>query len=490
MTRRRLGLAVAIAATVAAGTVAVAGATRDRDRREAKNVILLVGDGLGPTHIEAARIRYHGPAGRLALEQLPRRGMVSTYSVEPNSARPDLVTDSASAATAWASGVKTYDNAVGKDAFGRVVPSLMDEAKESGMRTGNVSTAEITDATPAAMVAHVSRRGCQGPDFAAGACQEPGQEPDQPVAEQIARAPVADVIFGGGLSRFEPDDQEAMQGNGYAVLGSFGDPALPAQSEASQAVASGDELDGVTGPDRRVIGLFNRGNLTVEKYKRENPASPQAREPSLAAMTAKAIDLLADSRQARRRGFLLQVEGGLIDKRSHANDAAQTLEEVRAFDEAVRVAVDFARRDRRTLVVVTADHETAGFSIIAPDTITNAEATNPPGNTDPGNPANASAPGRSPAANTKDAARSRGIANGGAGGGTPSFGPATFRTPDDPPDVADGTPEASLWTAYGSGNHTGAGVPIYAFGPASDQFASPMDNTDIHRKIKKALRAL
>lgn len=370
MTRRRLGLAVAIAATVAAGTVAVAGATRDPDGREAKNVILLVGDGLGPTHIEAARIRYHGPAGRLALEQLPRRGVVSTYSVEPNSTRPDLVTDSASAATAWASGVKTYDNAVGKDAFGRVVPSLMDEAKESGMRTGNVSTAEITDATPAAMVAHVSRRGCQGPDFAAGACQEPGQG------------------------------------------------------------------------------------------------------------------------QARRRGFLLQVEGGLIDKRSHANDAAQTLEEVRAFDEAVRIAVDFARRDRRTLVVVTADHETAGFSIIPPDTFTNAEATNPPGDTDPGNPANASAPDRSPAANTKDAARSRGIANGGAGGGTPNFGPATFRTPDDPPDVVDGTPEASLWTAYGSGNHTGAGVPIYAFGPASDQFAGPMDNTHIYRKIKKALRAL
>lgn len=488
--RRRIGIAVAVAVAVAAGTVVLAGPTRDPDGPEARNVILLVGDGMGPTHIEAARIRYHGPAGRLALDQLPHRGVVSTYAVEQNSARPDLVTDSASAATAWASGVKTYDNAIGKDAFGRVVPTLMEQAQEAGMRTGNVSTAEITDATPAAMVAHVSRRGCQGPDFAAGACQEPGHEPDQPVAEQIARTTVADVILGGGLSRFEPDDQQAMEGNGYTVLGDFGDPALPAQTETSQSVATGDELDGVTGPDRRVIGLFNRGNLTVEKHKRENPASPQAREPSLAAMTVKAIDLLADSRQGRRRGFLLQVEGALIDKRSHANDAAQTLEEVRAFDEAVRVAVDFARRDGRTLVVVTADHETGGFGIIGRNGFTNAEATNPPGNTDSGNPANTSAPSRSSAANTKDAARSRGIANGGDGAGTATFGPATFRTPDDPPDVADGTPGASLWTAYGSGNHSGADVPIYAFGPASGQFDGRMDNTDIYRKVKKALRAL
>ena len=131
--------------------------------------------------------------------------------------------------------------------------------------------------------------------------------------------------------------------------------------------------------------------MTVEKYKRENPASVQAQEPSLPEMTTKALALL---QKGNKKGFYLQVEGALIDKRSHANDAAQTLEEIKAFDEAVKIAYDFARRDGHTLVIVTADHETAGFSIIEKGTFTNAEATSPPANVDAGNPANNSTPSR------------------------------------------------------------------------------------------------
>src|SRR3954451_18152885 len=103
--------------------------------------------------------------------------------------------------------------------------------------------------------------------------------------------------------------------------------------------------------------------MTIEKYKRENPNSPQAQEPTLAEMTTRAIQLLRDG-GSRGNGFYLQVEGALIDKRSHANDAAQTLEETKASAAAGPAPMASARRDGHTLVIVTADHECAGFNII------------------------------------------------------------------------------------------------------------------------------
>src|SRR3712207_3965266 len=133
-------------------------------------------------------------------------------------------------------------------------------------------------------------------------------------------------------------------------------------------------------------------------------------------MTTKAIDLLSRSKQGQDNGFLLQVEGALIDKRSHANDAAQTLEEMRAFDAAIVRAVEFAERDGNTLVIVTADHECAGFNIIARGSFTNAEAGAPPANIDTSNAANNSTPQRTVDANTKDTARSTGPVNGGGAG--------------------------------------------------------------------------
>lgn len=111
-------------------------------------------------------------------------------------------------------------------------------------------------------------------------------------------------------------------------------------------------------------------------------------------MTKKAIELLDQKKKAGGNGFYLQIEGALIDKRSHANDAAQTLQEIKAFDDAVAAALDFAKKDGNTLVIVTADHECAGFNIIEKGSFTNAEATAPPVNVDSGNTANNSTPTR------------------------------------------------------------------------------------------------
>ena len=152
----------------------------------------------------------------------------------------------------------------------------------------------------------------------------------------------------------------------------------------------------------------------------------------------------------------------------------------------MQVAYDFAARDKNTLVIVTADHECAGFNIIEPGTFTNAEAANFPGtgNVDAGSSGNNSVPVRS-GAQAKDPARSTGP-NNAAGSTAGNFAPATFRTADDPADVRDGDVKASLWLTYLSGNHTGADVPIYATGPERSRFDTTSDNTDIHDLIKKA----
>ena len=498
-----------VTALVATGTIGgLAGtafsASADDARGKATNVIYLVGDGMGRTHVTAARERFYGADGKLAMEALPAQGHVSTYAVEklsgqPGTAdfRPNPVTDSASAATAWSSGVKTYNAALGVDAKGAVVPTVMELAKKAGYRTGNVSTAEITDATPAGQMSHALARGCQGPVYSEASCQDiavtgaalPTSDTRvTPIADQIARNGTADVILGGGLGRFDAADEEALKAQGYSVLGSI----------ASQKAATKTDLASATG--QKVFGLFNTGNLTSEKAKQENPSSAQAQEPTLPEMTSKAIELLSQKNvqgETKKtgekygkggKGFYLQVEGALIDKRSHANDAAQTLEEIKAFDDAVAVAQDFADREGNTMVIVTADHECAGFNIIEKGSFTNAEAGTPPTNIDKGNAANNSEPSRP--SNSLDADRSTGIVNGAGSADPGNFGPATFRTPTDPAGVVDGSPEAGLWLSYLSGNHTGADVPVYASGPGSEQLQGTTDNIALFGIVGRALRVV
>ncbi|MDH6235835.1 alkaline phosphatase [Cryobacterium sp. CG_9.6] len=501
LTALTLVTALVAGATVAAVAGVVPAASADsRDKSRAQNVIYLLGDGMGRTHVTAARERFYGANGELAMETLPAQGHVSTYAVEklsgqPGSAdfAPNPVTDSASAATAWSSGVKTYNAALGVDAKGAVAPTIMELAKQAGLRTGNVSTAEITDATPAGQMSHALARGCQGPVYSAAACQDlsitgtalPTSDVRvTPIADQIARNGTADVILGGGLGRFDAADETALKDQGYNVLG----------SSASQTVATKADLEGATGS--KVFALFNRGNLTIEKAKQDNPSSVEALEPTLPEMTKKAIALLSDtqakgsqgqsaSRSQSGTGFYLQIEGALIDKRSHANDAAQTLAEMKAFDDAVAVARDFAKRDGNTLVIVTADHECAGFNIIEKGTFTNAEAVTPPANVDSGNTANNSTPSRG--SNTRDTSRSTGAVNGAGSTDPKNFAPATFRVPTDAADVKDGSPEAGLWLSYLSGNHTGADVPVFATGPGSEQLQGTVDNIELFGIVGRSL---
>ena len=165
----RLAAAVIVAASVTTATsagLAASSAKPAAKPAKIKNVIYLVGDGMGRTHVTAARERFHGADGQLAMEALGTVGQVSTYAVEKGSGQPgdadfapNYVTDSASSATAWSSGVKTYNAALGVDAKGTVVPTVMELAKQAGFRTGNVSTAEITDATTTPRMIRPERSG-------------------------------------------------------------------------------------------------------------------------------------------------------------------------------------------------------------------------------------------------------------------------------------------------------------------------------------------
>ncbi len=459
-----------------------------------KNVIYLLGDGMGRTQVSAARQRYYGADGELNMEKLGTTGQVATYAVQKNSGQPgaadfvpNYVTDSSSAATAWASGVKTYNNANGIDAKANITPTLMELAHQAGLSTGNVSTAEITDATPAGQMSHTLQRACQGPNYVEASCQLPEVTGGSalptddlrvtPIADQIATNQTADVILGGGLSRFDAANKTTLEANGYTVLS---DPG-------TQTVATKTQLADVPATAGKVFGLFSKGNMTIEKYKRENPADAAAQEPTVAEMTTKAIELLKTKSAASGKGFYLQVEGALIDKRSHANDAAQTLEETKAFDDAVKVAYDFAKQDGHTLVIVTADHECAGFNIIEKGTYTNAEAAAPPSNNDG---KNTSTPSR-PSAGAKDAARSHDFVNDGGAGqaDVKNFAPATFGTVDQGANYTslDGTANGALWLTYLSGNHTGADVPIFSYGAGSELLEGEIDNTDLFGIVGSAL---
>ena len=132
--------------------------------KPAKNIILLIGDGMGDSEITAARNYAEGAGGFFkGIDALPLTGQYTHYALNKKTGKPDYVTDSAASATAWSTGVKTYNGALGVDIHEKDHPTILEMAKAAGLATGNVSTAELQDATPAALVAHVTSRKCYGP---------------------------------------------------------------------------------------------------------------------------------------------------------------------------------------------------------------------------------------------------------------------------------------------------------------------------------------
>jgi alkaline phosphatase/streptomycin-6-phosphatase len=335
-----------------------------------RNVILFIGDGMGDSEITAARNYAMGAAGRLAMDALPLTGAYTTYAVrEMDPDVPNYVTDSAASGTAWATGHKTSNGRISTAArTGESLKTILEIARERGMRTGDVTTAELTDATPAVLAAHVLSRECQGPEDMAMCPQDKKNAGGRgSIAEQMLAHDV-DVLMGGGAARF---DQQVMEdgrtpvqealARGYRVIG--GAAGLP-----------------LAAPERKLLGLFTTGNMTNEWSGLEalpypsNVLRPQVckednrpvGEPSLSEMTAKAIELLD---RPSGPGFFLQVEGASIDKQDHSANPCGQIGETVAFDRAIKVGMDFARAHPDTLLVVTADHGHTSQIVTTPNDV-------------------------------------------------------------------------------------------------------------------------
>lgn len=291
--------------------------------KKVKNVILLIGDGMGHSQVALARFKTVGLDGKLHMERMPVAGMIRTHSANR------LVTDSAAAGTAMACGIKTNNGMIGMTPDQRVYGTILEAAQAKGMATGLVATSRITHATPASFASHVKSRGME-----------------TQIAEQMIARKV-NVLFGGGLKYFLPkSDPNSARKDDRNVL-----------AEAMQSgylyARTTDELLPMKHP--YLLGLFQLDAL-----------STMAPEPSLACMTTKAIKTLRRVRDAatdKRKGFFLMVEGSQIDWACHSNDAPRCIRQTLLFDEAVKAAIDFAVKDGRTLVIVTSDHETGGLTI-------------------------------------------------------------------------------------------------------------------------------
>ena len=328
----RLALGALVAAAVLAGSPAEVAAGRPRERR-AKNVILMVPDGMALSNVTAARILKSGVGGdRLSFETLGQIGYQRNYSAD------STVTDSAAAASAWACGERFANGELCAHADGRPhPPNILELASASGRATGLVATSTVTHATPAAFGAHVASRGCENE-----------------IARQYLELTRPDVILGGGLASFTATTPDACGAAGQWLpkAGASGYVVVRTKAEMQTAVGKGA---------RKLLGLFSQAGLTPESLR-----PPDTPEPRLPEMTAAALGVL----EKNKHGFFVMIEGSQIDWANHETDLPYLLGEMLAFDEAVRVVLRWieARPERRaeTLLIVTPDHHTGGLTISGP----------------------------------------------------------------------------------------------------------------------------
>ena len=291
--------------------------------QRASAVILFIGDGMGSAQRTGARWQSVGQSGQLVMDMLPISGWSRTASAD------SAITDSAAAATAIATGVKTNNGMIAMDPLGAELTTILELAQSRGMAVGLVTTVQIAHATPAAFAAHV---------------------PDRNMMTEIAAQMIdarPDVLLGGGEDEFLPTAKSGC----YPQSGERGD----GRDLISEAISAGytyvcDEA-GFTSVDpsstSRLLGLFAD----------EGMSRPFA--PTLAAMTQMAIDILSRDPD----GFFLMVEGGQIDWAGHVNDAANAIGDTIDFDAAVATGRAFAASESDVLIIVTADHETGGMSV-------------------------------------------------------------------------------------------------------------------------------
>lgn len=325
-----------------------------------KNIILLIGDGMGVSQVFAG---LTANKGHLFIENCKYIGFSKTQSADA------YITDSAAGGTALSTGVKTYNGAIGVDVNKNPVKTILEEASENGLATGLVSTSAITHATPASFIAHQAGRGSY-----------------EDIAGDFLKTNI-DVFIGGGIDHFtkRADGRnllEELKQNGYQV---------ETDLKKIKKVKNG-KLAGLTA-DVHNGRMSERGDM-------------------LPVATETALEILDNN----KKGFFLMIEGSQIDWGGHAGSTIYVVEDMLDFDQVVGQALEFAAKDKKTLVLVTADHETGGMAL------------------------------------------------------------------------TDGSmKDGMVKAAFPTGDHTSVMVPVFAYGPGAEEFIGIMENTDIHKKMKKLL---
>ena len=399
--------------------------TSNQQGDTARNVILLIGDGMGQAHRFAGQLLAAGRDGRLAMDRLAHLGQMGTMSADPRT----FVTDSAAAATAIATGVKTHNGSVSIDPEGRKRPTILELAKTSGRSVGLISTCQITDATPAAFAAHVPHRADQSE-----------------VARQYIERSRVDVILGGGAAHWFPYGAMLPPTLGmdpkWRGIGSDGDLVSRARGLGYEFVANAAGLHACLHRRRQesggpLLGLF----AAQEFFTQSEEGSGAEYDPpvSLADLTSAAIDILSRN----PAGFFLMVEESAIDRMAHRNNAPLMLKGVLELDRAVQVALAFADQAPDTLIVVTADHECGGLAV--------AGSEDQPYACEP------------------------------VGGLLDTL----LAGEDGPFPVADA--DYGFVLGWATTGHTAAPVPISASGPGSELLSGSIENTDLFHAMANAM---
>jgi alkaline phosphatase len=354
-----IGLLCTVIVSGCAGQKSTGGA--DQQTPRARNVILFVGDGMGIATVTAARIldgQQRGGSGEdnaLSFERFPNTAFSKTYSLDMQ------VAESAGTMTAMMSGKKTHGSVIGEgpditpdtcDAAAIAgIPSLLEEAEDRGLATGVVTTTRITHATPAATYAHSPDRNWEADVTTPPRAQALGCRDIARQLVEFSHGNGIDVILGGGRALLLPRetvDPERPEQKGVRADGRNLIEIWLAGRPQRRFVWNQAQFDQLTiDPNQQIMGLFEADHMRFAVDR----ATDAGGEPSLADMTAKAIEILEQSPE----GYFLMVEGGRIDHGHHAGNAYRALTDAIAFAEAV-AAADRLTDAQDTLIVVTADH--------------------------------------------------------------------------------------------------------------------------------------
>ncbi|AJS61033.1 alkaline phosphatase [Paenibacillus sp. IHBB 10380] len=417
-------------------------ANKDKDQAKIKNVIFLIGDGMGQSYTTAYRYLKDNPSTPVMEQTEFDKYLVGNQMTYPHDEKEN-VTDSASAATAMSAGVKTYNAAIAVDTHKKDVKTVLERAKELGKSTGLVATSEITHATPAAFGAHdISRKNM---DAIA----------DDYYDDLVNGKHKVDVLLGGGSKNFVREDRnltDLFKKDGYGYVS--------------------DRAGLLKNTNDRLLGLFASGGL-------DKAIDRTDKTPSLQEMTSAAITRLNKNKD----GFFLMVEGSQIDWAGHDNDVVGAMSEMADFEKAFKAAIDFAKKDGHTLVVATADHSTGGLSIGARGTyvfdvspIKAAKRTSDFMSQEIFKGASVEQTLKKYIDLTLTTEEIQSVKDA-----------AATKDQDKIDNAIDLIFDIRTNTGWTTGGHTGEDVPVFAYGPGKEMFSGLIDNTDNAKNIFKIL---